>query len=548
MIEAIIELIIPIIIARLIDKSIPSGVFNSIILDAGIMFGLTTLGLFCALICQYHASRASQGFGTNLRKELMRKITALNYNDLDKIESGSLINRITGDVNALQLGLAQSLRLLTRAPVLIIGAAVGAFLINPKISLIFIIASPLIIFSMGFLMLRVMPVIKKGNRSLDEVSTVTKENLTGVKVVRAFAKSGYEKERFTQINRKHFNLNVKANVLLGLINPINFILINLSVALIVWFGAEQVNTGGMTKGEIVAIISYMTQIQLSLIVLAMMSITFTKAAVSSVRVKEILDISAPPLSSKELPAFIPEKINFNNVSFSYAQNASILQDISFEVKKGQRLGIIGSTGSGKSTLSNLFPRLYDCDSGSITMDGVDIRDFEVQSYRKLFGFVPQAAALFRGSVRHNMLLSNPSASDLDIWKALQIAQADTFVKELPGQLDFNVEQGGRNFSGGQKQLLTIARALVSNPPIIVLDDSSSALDLNTDSRLRAALRESLDPSSILIIISQRIHSIADCDKILVLDNGHKVGEGTHSELKKTNEVYKEICHSQDYED
>ena len=549
LLEAILELIVPLVMAKIIDIGVKSYDTSYIIKMGILIIILGIVGLGSALVCQYFAAKASQGFGTKLRNELFRHINSLSHSEIDNIGTPSLITRIINDVNQLQVAVAMAIRLGVRAPFIILGSAIMAMFINLKLSLIFFLSIPLIVLTLYLVMGKSIPLYRVIQKKLDKISLITRENLEGVRVVRAFSKQEVEKDRFNIAALDHSNTAIKVGKLSALLNPLTFMIMNFSIAFIVWFGGIGVNNGNFTQGEIIAFVNYMTQILLTLIVVANLVIIFTKASASATRVNEVLDtkssIKEASSSTKVQATNNSSKIiEFKNVSFSYNNSKQYsLENISLSINKGETIGIIGGTGAGKSTLVNLIPRLYESTEGEIFINGENIKNYSIKDLRNLFGIVPQKAVLFTGSLRENMKWANKNASDEEILMALDIAQCSDFVSNLKDGLDTSVLQGGKNFSGGQKQRLTIARALVGSPKIIILDDSSSALDFATDLKLRQALNIHAKEITT-IIVSQRASSIKNSDKIVVLDDGKLAGIGTHEELLENSEVYKEICLSQ----
>ena len=549
LLEAILELIVPLVMAKIIDIGVKSYDTSYIIKIGILIIILGIVGLGSALVCQYFAAKASQGFGTKLRNELFRHINSLSHSEIDNIGTPSLITRIINDVNQLQVAVAMAIRLGVRAPFIILGSAIMAMFINLKLSLIFFLSIPLIVLTLYLVMGKSIPLYRVIQKKLDKISLITRENLEGVRVVRAFYKQEVEKDRFNIAALDHSNTAIKVGKLSALLNPLTFMIMNFSIAFIVWFGGIGVNNGNFTQGEIIAFVNYMTQILLTLIVVANLVIIFTKASASATRVNEVLDtkssIKEASSSTKVQATNNSSKIiEFKNVSFSYNNSKQYsLENISLSINKGETIGIIGGTGAGKSTLVNLIPRLYESTEGEIFINGENIKNYSIKDLRNLFGIVPQKAVLFTGSLRENMKWANKNASDEEILMALDIAQCSDFVSNLKDGLDTSVLQGGKNFSGGQKQRLTIARALVGSPKIIILDDSSSALDFATDLKLRQALNIHAKEITT-IIVSQRASSIKNSDKIVVLDDGKLAGIGTHEELLENSEVYKEICLSQ----
>lgn len=544
--EAIFELIVPLVMAKIIDVGIANGDTEYIWKHGLLLVLLAALGLSCALVCQYMASVASQGVGTALRRDLYAHINDLSYSELDKIGTPALVTRISNDVNQVQTAVAMLIRLVVRAPFLVIGATVMSFTISPRLSLIFLGAMVIIVGVMVPVMKATVKLFKKQQKSLDGISRITRENLTGVRVVRAFARQPHEKERFEQTAEEYRKFAVKAGRINALLNPLIFIAVNAAYLLIVYFGAGFVDSGteGMTQGNVIALVNYMTQISLALVVVANLVTIFTKAAASAARINEIFDMQSSIVGAESSPEQDPNApaIEFNNVCFSYVGGENSLDDISFTLKRGETLGVIGGTGSGKTTLVNLLCRFYDCGNGLVKINGANVKDYPTDELRRLIGIVPQKAELLSGTLRENMTLGRSDITDEQIYKALEVAQAKEFTDNLDGGLDAKILQGGKNFSGGQKQRLTIARAIAQDPEIVILDDSSSALDYATDAKLRHAIKELSGVTAV--IVSQRANSIMHADKIIVLDDGRAVGIGTHAELLKSCEVYHEICATQ----
>ncbi len=547
--EAIFELIVPLVMANIIDVGIYHRDESHVLWMGALMIGLGVVGLACALICQYFASIASQGFGTTLRNRLFSHINSFSHAEIDRFGTPSLITRLTNDVNQLQYAVAMLIRLVVRAPFLAIGAMVMAISIDAKLAIILLVAMPLIVLALYVIMSRTVPLYRIIQKKLDKISLVSRENLAGVRVIRAFSKQETEKRRFRDASEDLARTSIRVGKISALLNPVTFVIMNLGIVAIVWFGGYRVQEGGMTQGEIIAFVNYMTQILLALIVVANLVITFTKAAASAVRVNEVLDTqpSVKEENSEEISVDIgPDtpKIQFEGVTFRYEQaEEASLEGISLRIMPGQTVGIIGGTGSGKSTLVNLIPRLYDTQQGTVLVDGVDVKRYPFQQLRRKIGVVPQRAVLFAGTIAENMRWGKRDATEEEIKRALVIAQAWDFVEKLPGGLQAPVTQEGKNFSGGQRQRLTIARALVGRPDILILDDSSSALDFATDAALRRALRKETQGMTVLIV-SQRASTIRDADQIVVLDDGQAVGIGTHQQLMESCEVYQEICLSQ----
>ena len=532
--EACFELIVPLVMAKIIDVGIANGDKAYIFRMAGVLIGLGLLGFVCAVCAQYFAAKASVGMGTLLRQAVFQKIMRFSYADIDRIGAPTLITRVTADINQVQAGVNLGLRLLLRSPFIVVGAIVMSFIVNARMAIIYAV------------MRRSIPYYQKIQGGIDKVSQLTRENLSGVRVIRAFSRQEDEKRRFREESDKLFDTQVHAGRISALLTPINFVIINLAVIAILYFGSFRVNTGDLTQGEVTALVNYMSQVLIALVALANLIISLTKAMASATRVAAVLDL--PLAESPAAPGPQPEKstaaVTFDHVSFAYdGTSATSLSDISFTVAPGQTIGIIGGTGSGKTTLVNLLMRFYEITGGRILLFGNDIRTYDESTLRALFGVVPQKSVLFRGTVRDNVRWGKPDATDAEIRAALETAQAAEFVDRLYGGLDAPIEQGGRNLSGGQRQRLCIARALVGRPPVLVLDDSASALDFATDARLRKAIRTSTADATVFLI-SQRAATIMNADRILVLDDGRIVGSGTHTELLSACPVYREICQSQ----
>lgn len=549
--EAVFELIVPLVMAQIIDVGIANGDRGYVLRMGGVMVLLGLVGLGCALICQYCAARASQGFGTVLRSEMFRHINTLSHGEIDQIGTPSLITRITNDVNQLQLAVAMLIRLVVRAPFLVIGATVMALLLDWKLACIFFVAAPLMALVLYLVMSRSIPFYRIIQKKLDRISLITRENLSGVRVIRAFSRQEKEKERFAQASEDQMSTSIAVGRISALLNPLTSAIINLAIAAVIWFGGFRVDAGGMTQGEVIAFVNYLNQILLAMIVVANLVVIFTKAAASATRVDEVLELHPSIVNRVSRPAQEVEgspEIAFDAVSFAYPDaGAYSLSDISFTVARGQTLGIIGGTGCGKSTLVNLIPRFYEVSQGSIKVDGVDVRDYPMEQLRGKVGIVPQRAVLFSGTLRQNMQWRKQDATDEEIWQALETAQAASFVRKMPDGLDSVILQGGKNLSGGQKQRLTIARALVGEPEILILDDSASALDFATDAALRQAIAKfSAERGNRMttIIVSQRANTVRYADQIVVLDDGKAAGIGTHEQLLESCQTYREIYWSQ----
>ena len=549
--EAVFELIVPLVMAQIIDVGIANGDRGYVLRMGGVMVLLGLVGLGCALICQYCAARASQGFGTVLRSEMFRHINTLSHGEIDQIGTPSLITRITNDVNQLQLAVAMLIRLVVRAPFLVIGATVMALLLDWKLACIFFVAAPLMALVLYLVMSRSIPFYRIIQKKLDRISLITRENLSGVRVIRAFYRQEKEKERFAQASEDQMSTSIAVGRISALLNPLTSAIINLAIAAVIWFGGFRVDAGGMTQGEVIAFVNYLNQILLAMIVVANLVVIFTKAAASATRVDEVLELHPSIVNRVSRPAQEVEgspEIAFDAVSFAYPDaGAYSLSDISFTVARGQTLGIIGGTGCGKSTLVNLIPRFYEVSQGSLKVDGVDVRDYPMEQLRGKVGIVPQRAVLFSGTLRQNMQWRKQDATDEEIWQALETAQAASFVRKMPDGLDSVILQGGKNLSGGQKQRLTIARALVGEPEILILDDSASALDFATDAALRQAIAKfsaGRGNRMTTIIVSQRANTVRYADQIVVLDDGKAAGIGTHEQLLESCQTYREIYWSQ----
>ena len=562
LLEAIFELIVPLVMASIIDKGIANGDKSYVLKMGGVMILLGVLGLVFALICQYSAALASQGVGTKLRNDLFRHINSLSYKEIDELGTNSLITRITNDVNQIQLVVAMLIRLVIRAPFLVIGAAVMALMIDLKLGLIFIVVAPLVSAVLYFVMSRSVPFYKVRQTKLDEVSLITRENLSGARVIRAFSKQEHEKKRFNESSDEVADIAIRVGKLSAFLNPATFIILNVAIIAIIWFGGFRVDNGSLTQGQIIAFVNYMTQISLALVVVANLVVIFTKGSASAARINEIFETESSVIEGNYASDAVDNnsnitnigeahnttnsvpKIQFKDVSFSYHGNEEYsLEHLTVEIQRGETVGIIGGTGSGKTTLVNLLPRFYDTSKGSILIDGVDVKEYSLEALRKQFGIVPQKAALFGGTILENMRFAKEDATLEEIRKAAKIAQAEEFIESKPEGYNEVVSQGGKNLSGGQKQRLTIARALVGNPEVLILDDSASALDFATDAKLRKAIHENCEGMTVFIV-SQRANSIKYADKIIVLDDGIVKGIGTHDELFESCEVYLEICLSQ----
>ena len=540
LIEAFFELIVPIVVADIIDYGILHQDQQYILQRGLLLLVLALLGYACALVCQYFASKTSQGFGTYLRNDMFKAIHAYDYENIDEIGIPSLMTRITNDTNQLQLAVAMTIRLASRSPFLILGSLVMAFRISVPIALIFICAAPILALAIYGVMSKSLPLYLKIQKQLDHVSLICRENLAGIRVIRAFSKQKQEKERFQQATQKQKDMQIQVGKLSALLNPSTSVIVNCAILVILYAGGLQVNAGYLTQGEVIALINYMNQILLSMFAFANVIVIYNKATACYKRVQEVLAIQPAIqdgkclMDNQEGPL-----VTFDHVSFSY-QGSHALHDLSFSIHQGETIGIIGGTGSGKSTLIHLIPRFYEATQGQIYIKNRPIQDYSLFSLRQMIGLVPQQATLFTGTIKENICLAKENASDDEVKQALHLAQA-SFVDEWKDGIYSHITQGGHNLSGGQKQRLTIARALVRNPELLILDDSASALDFATDAALRKAIA-TLPQTTI--IVSQRVSAIMHADKILVLSHGELVGMGKHDELMKTCEIYQQIVTSQ----
>lgn len=544
--EVVFDLIVPIIIAQIIDVGIAHHDNGYIVQRFFILILMAAFGLTCSITAQFFAAKASVGFATKLRQAVYDHVQRLSFTELDTLGTDTLITRLTDDINQVQNGLNMGLRLLLRSPFIVLGSMVMAFTIDFKCALVFAVAIPFLFLVVFVIMFLSIPLFKKVQGKLDTVTGLTRQNLTGVRVIRAFCREKEAVQEFDTHNDELTKLNLFVGRLSALLNPITYVLINIATVILIQKAGVEVNLGGMQQGQVVALYNYMAQMIVELIKLASLIITLNKSAACAGRVADILKVK----SSMDYPtatassATSDDAVVFDDVTFEYSgAGAPSLSHISFSVKKGQTVGIIGGTGSGKTTLVNLISRFYDATKGTVLLDGQNIENYERNDLRSKIGVVPQKAALFKGSIRDNMKWGREDATDGDLWQALTTAQGKDVVEGKPGQLDFELEQNGKNLSGGQKQRLTIARALVKEPEILILDDSASALDFATDAALRKALNK-LDWNVTTFLVSQRSSSIQQADLILVLDNGNLAGKGTHAELLQTCETYREIYFSQ----
>lgn len=558
MLEASFELFVPLVVASMIDIGIRNQDTGYILKMAGVLVLLAAIGLTCSLTAQFFAAKAAVGFSTALRNALFAHINSLSYHEQDKIGTATLITRMTSDVNQVQSGLNLTLRLLLRSPFIVFGAMIMAFTVDTKAAMVFTVAIPALSVVVFGIMAVSMPLYKKVQRQLDQVTRSARENLTGVRVIRAFSRQKNEMEHFEASNDQLVKVQVFVGKISALMNPVTYVIINLAIVAVVWISGKQVDAGRITQGETVALVNYMSQILVELIKMANLIVSISKALACANRINRVFEEK----TSIEDPAFFSHKesagvssetgsglqkntlICFSHVSFAYnGSKEDSLTDISFQAEKGQTIGIIGGTGSGKTTLVNLIPRFYDVREGSILLDGRDVRTWPLRELREKFGVVPQKAVLFKGSLRENMKWGKADASDEEIYQALAIAQARDFVEAKGKGLKLFIEQGGKNLSGGQRQRLTIARALVRKPEILIMDDSASALDFATDARLRKAIREETRDMTVFLV-SQRVATVRGADQIIVLDDGKIAGIGTHRQLLDGCQIYREICQSQ----
>ena len=554
LLEASFELFVPLVMAAIIDKGIADGNKKYVISMCLVMIALGVIGLVCSITAQYFAAKAAVGFSTKLRHALFAHIQSLSFTEMDTVGTSTLITRMTSDINQVQSGVNLVLRLFLRSPFIVVGAMVMAFTIDVKAALIFVVTIPLLSIVVFGIMLITIPFYRKVQASLDRVLGVTRENLTGVRVIRAFGKEKEEKDRFRESNQNLTKIQIYVGKISGLLNPLTYIILNLAIAALIWQGGLQVDAGKITQGEVIALVNYMSQILIELVKLANLIITVTKALACAKRIENVLDLECSmkegeisQTKEKEREKIQEKKdiaVEFRNVSLRY-KNAGddSLKNINLKVKKGQTVGIIGGTGSGKTSFVHLMPRFYDVTKGKVLVEGKDVKEYSLEELRQKIGIVMQKAVLFKGSIRENLAWGKKNASEEEMYRALEIAQAEDIVKGKKSGLDFMIAQGGKNLSGGQRQRLTIARAVIKSPDILILDDSASALDFATDAKLRRAIRD-MEGKTTVFIVSQRTSSIQHADQIVVLDDGETAGMGTHEELLKNCEVYQEIYYSQ----
>ena len=563
LIEVIFDLLTPLVIAQMIDKGIGAHDADAVIHYGMVLGAMAVIGISFTLICQKMAALTSQGMGTDIRGALYEHINKLSYAELDRFGTPSLITRITNDVNRVQLAVALGVRMLIRWPFLAVGSMVAALAIDLKLGMIFLICTPAIGLVFWFVMARCIPYYKQLQAKLDRIALICREGLSGARVVRAFVREDHERERFAQAADDQANTAIAVGKLSSILNPVTFLVMNLGVCAILWVGGIQVNVGELTQGQVMAFVNYMTQTLTSIVYVANLVVVFTKASASASRINEVLNCVPSITDGGNQPVALPKPgvtgnaapvsaLSFDHASFSFgAGAANAVDDVTLELPLGKTLGIIGGTGSGKSTLVSLIPRLYDAGVGSVSVMGADVRAWPLDQLRHVVATVPQRASLVSGTIRSNLTWRDEAATDEELWAALDMAQASEFVRNKPQGLDAPVEAGGKNFSGGQRQRLTIARALVGSPQVLIMDDSASALDFKTDAALRHAIRERSVRGAAegglpltTVIVSQRVSTVRDADMICVLDHGSVAGLGTHDELYATCQLYREICQSQ----
>lgn len=564
LIEVIFDLLTPLVIAQMIDKGIGARDVNAVIHYSMVLGAMAVIGISFTLVCQKMAALTSQGMGTDIRGALYQHINKLSYAELDRFGTPSLITRITNDVNQVQLAVALGVRMLIRWPFLAVGSMCAALAIDLKLGIIFLICTPAIGLVFWFVMARCIPYYKQLQAKLDRIALICREGLSGARVVRAFVREDHERERFAQAADDQANTAIAVGKLSSILNPVTFLVMNLGVCAILWVGGIQVNVGELTQGQAMAFVNYMTQTLTSIVYVANLVVVFTKASASASRINEVLNCEPSITDEDNEPVVLPEPselaggavpvpaLSLSHASFSFgAGAANAVSDVTLELPLGKTLGIIGGTGSGKSTLVSLIPRLYDAGTGSVSVMGADVRAWPLDQLRHVVATVPQRASLVSGTIRSNLTWRDEAATDEELWAALDMAQASEFVRNKPQGLDAPVEAGGKNFSGGQRQRLTIARALVGSPQVLIMDDSASALDFKTDAALRHAIRERSMRGAAegglpltTVIVSQRVSTVRDADMICVLDHGSVAGLGTHDELYATCQLYREICQSQ----
>ena len=547
MLEAIFELFVPLVVSSVIDKGIVNADKGYIMQMCFMLILLAIIGLVCAITAQYFSAKAAVGAATGMRHSLFAHIQTFSFTEMDTLGTSTLVTRMTSDINQVQNGINMVLRLFLRSPFIVFGAMIMAFTIDVKAALVFVAAIPVLALIVFGIMLATRPMYKNVQSGLDKILGITRENLTGVRVLRAFNKEQDEIKRFKNDNESLNRLQKFVGKISGLMNPLTYVVVNVSIIALIWIGGVRVNAGALTQGQVVALYNYMSQILVELIKLANLIITITKALACAGRIESVFDVTSGMADGSVKEAVAKEEqpgVEFKNVSLTYSgSGASSVEGINFKAMKGQTIGVIGGTGSGKSSLVNLIPRLYDATQGEVLVDGVNVKDYDIEALRNKVGIVMQKAVLFKGTIRENMWMGKKGATDEQIDEALEISQSKEFVDSKQGRLDYVIEQGGKNLSGGQRQRLTIARAIVRKPDVLILDDSASALDFATDAALRKAIR-GMNNSPTVFIVSQRAASLMYADLIIVLDDGQVAGMGTHDELLANCEVYKEIYESQ----
>ena len=544
MLEALFELFVPLVMAAVIDVGIGGHDRGYVIRMCLVLIALGVIGLACSITAQYFAAKAATGFSTVLRRELFAHIQSLSYTEMDNLGTSTLITRMTSDINQVQSGVNLVLRLFLRSPFIVFGAMIMAFTVDVKAAMIFVVAIPMLSVVVFGIMIWTMPLYRRVQGALDKVLGLTRENLTGVRVIRAFCLEEQEQAHFREKNERLTDVQKFVGKISGLMNPLTYIIVNGAVVVLLYTGAIRVDQGIITTGAVVALVNYMNQILVELVKLANLIINITKSVACGNRIQSVLEIPSSMKNGSDTNLARADEVVFDHVGLTYAQaGTESLTDIDFSAKAGQTIGIIGGTGSGKSSLVNLIPRFYDATAGAVKINGKNVKDFDLETLRKMVGIVPQKAVLFKGTIEDNLRWGKKDATEEELWEALETAQAAEFVRERADGLQAKIDQGGKNLSGGQRQRLTIARALVGHPAILILDDSASALDFATDAALRKALRE-MKGSPIVFIVSQRTSSIRHADQIIVLDDGMVAGIGTHQELLENCPVYQEIHYSQ----
>lgn len=560
LIEVIFDLLTPLVIAQMIDRGIGAHDVNAVVRYGMVLGAMAVIGISFTLVCQKMAALTSQGMGTDIRGALYEHINKLSYAELDRFGTPSLITRITNDVNQVQLAVALGVRMLIRWPFLAVGSMVAALAIDLKLGMIFLICTPAIGLVFWFVMAHCIPYYRQLQAKLDRIALICREGLSGARVVRAFVREDHERERFAQAADDQAHTAIAVSKLSSILNPVTFLVMNLGVCAILWVGGIQINVGELTQGQVMAFVNYMTQTLTSIVYVANLVVVFTKASASASRINEVLNCEPSITDEDNQPVALPKPgnvapvsaLSFDHASFSFGAGAvNAVNDVTLELPLGKTLGIIGGTGSGKSTLVSLIPRLYDAGTGSVSVMGADVRTWPLDQLRHVVATVPQRASLVSGTIRSNLAWRDELATDEELWAALDMAQASEFVRNKPQGLDAPVEAGGKNFSGGQRQRLTIARALVGSPQVLIMDDSASALDFKTDAALRRAIRERSGRGAVegglpltTVIVSQRVSTVRDADMICVLDHGSVAGLGTHDELYASCQLYREICQSQ----